>query len=135
MTTNKTIIAFVCSCSLIANPMMAADKSCCCGRSPVGKSTCRHSLKPDSAKPARTSCCHQHSPAKNTNPNCDCCCKPETQAPVQSSAPSHLPLDFGISAAIPFIPPTGEMVFARRTTNVYATSGPALLALLCKWLK
>jgi hypothetical protein len=127
--------------AVAANPLLTLLRPCCCAQQSDKPRACCHAKQSKSSEFPTRPCCQgkSKSPDKST-PKRGCCCVKSLPAinPVRTGFDNPQPEKFlsdaalPSSASLPAIP--GEHPAARESSRALS-SGPALLAHLCVWLK
>jgi len=135
----QPITAALCAVAVIANPLMAAWQPCCCTQKRVESAS--HCVAPPVATVGKSCCAKPRPEAKPQHVTavrpCGCCVK-TTSSPLTGRSellkPAP-PIDWISSNVAPLGPMLSTISHDQIDVGLVLNRGPALLALLCRWLK
>lgn len=136
----QQIIAVLCAVAVIANPLMAASQPCCCTQKQLQRQASHCDQQPVTT--AGKSCCAK--PRLAPEPQrvalvrpCGCCVKAAPQPlPSRSLLVKPVPPIDWVSWDAPQLGPlVATFGQSRLDVRAFPNVGPALLAVLCRWLK
>lgn len=137
---HQQMIAVLCAVAVIANPLMAASQPCCCTQAQAERQSGHCDQQPVTT--AGKSCCAK--PRLAPEPQrvvlirpCGCCVKATPQPlPSRSLLVKPVPPIDWVSWGVPqLILPAATFGQSRLDARAIPDVGPALLAVLCRWLK